>query len=75
MGELSGQPELREALLAASDVSEVDAEIGERLVFGCLRADGPRQRERLQAGRQRLRIAPGQVQSVAERGQRLRALR
>ena len=64
-----------ETLLAAAEVGEVAAEHGERsdLCLAC--ADVSRERERLLADRQRLRMAPGHHQPSRERSQRIRALR
>ena len=51
LGELQGQPELREALVAAAEVGEVDAEHGERAELCAPRADRTCNRERLLADR------------------------
>jgi hypothetical protein len=74
-GELPGQPERRQALVAAADVGEVDAERRERVELRPVRADGTRERQGLLADRQRLVVPPGQRQSVRQRRQRLRPLR
>ncbi len=66
LGELQGLTKMGETLVAAAEVGEVAAEHGERPALRLACADGARERERLLADRQRLRMAPGHHQRSRE---------
>ena len=66
LGELQGLANIGDALLAAAELGEIDAQHGERpdLCLACAETAG--EHERLLGYRQRLRIAPGHHQPPRE---------
>jgi hypothetical protein len=75
LGELQGLPHPREALVGAAEIGEIAAEHLERPELCRTRADRARELECLLADRERLLMAPGQLQACRERRKRPRALR